>query len=77
MLSLGAVQKEVNNGATRILRMRNYDVFTNLKRPSTHALTFSLNSANLFFKRRSYRNHVLFCEPPRNAEGDKPSGAFR
>ena len=30
MLSLRAVQKQVNNGATRIIRMREHDVFANL-----------------------------------------------
>ena len=42
----------------------------------TEQIHFAIFS-NLFFKRRSYRNHVLFCELPRNAEGDKPSRTFR
>jgi hypothetical protein len=42
----------------------------------TEQIHFAVFS-NLFFKRRSYRNHVLFRELPRNAEGDKPSGTFR
>ena len=42
----------------------------------TEQIHFAIFS-NLFFKRRSYRNHVLFCELLRNAEGDKPSRTFR
>src|SRR3979490_686572 len=36
----------------------------------TEQIHFAVFS-NLFFERRSYRNHVLFCELPRNAEGDR------
>jgi hypothetical protein len=42
----------------------------------TEQIHFAIFS-NLFFKRRSYQNHVLFCELLRNAEGDKPSRTFR
>ena len=42
----------------------------------TEQIHFAIFS-NLFFKRRSYGDHVLFCELPRNAEGDKPSRTFR
>ena len=42
----------------------------------TEQIYFAVFS-NLFFKRRSYRHHVFFCELPRNAEGNKPSRTFR
>src|SRR5271166_489778 len=45
-------------------------------RDVTEQIHFAIFS-DLFFKRRSYRNHVLFCELPRKAEGDKPSRTFR